>query len=78
MWKRNGRYYTQLKIKKLILEHLENLSPGFVSGRADKRFARKFERTIHLAGLGPLSLIASCLDWARHRRAKQRMSVICD
>jgi hypothetical protein len=31
--------------------HLGNLSPKFVSGKAAKRFARKFKRTIHCGGL---------------------------
>ena len=53
-----------------VLEHLGNLSPGFVSGKAGKRFARKFKRTIHLVDSTTIPLIASCLDWARHRRRK--------
>src|SRR5665213_2277405 len=53
-----------------LLEHLGNLSPGFVSGRAGKRFARKFKRTIHLVDSTTIPLIARCLDWARHRRRK--------
>jgi hypothetical protein len=53
-----------------VLEHLGNQSPGFVSGRAGKRFARKFKRTIHLVDSTTIPLIASCLDWAKHRRRK--------
>jgi len=53
-----------------VLEHLSNQSPGFVSGHGGKRFARKFKRTIHLVDSTTLPLIASCLDWARHRRRK--------
>ena len=53
-----------------VFEHLGNLSPGFVSGRAGKRFARKFKRTIHLVDSTTIPLIASCMDWARHRRRK--------
>jgi hypothetical protein len=53
-----------------VLEHLERLSPAFVSGKAAKRFARKFKRTIHLVDSTTIPLIASCLDWARHRRRK--------
>jgi len=53
-----------------VLEHLGNLSPGFVSGRSGKRFARKFKRTIHLVDSTTIPLIASCLDWAKHRRRK--------
>ena len=53
-----------------VLEHLGDLSPGFVSGQAGKRFARKFKRTIHLVDSTTIPLIASCMDWARHRRRK--------
>jgi hypothetical protein len=53
-----------------VLEHLGNLSPAFVSGRAGQRFARKFKRTIHLVDSTTIPLIASCLDWAKHRRCK--------
>jgi hypothetical protein len=53
-----------------VLEHLGNLSPQFVRGRAGKRFARRFKRTIHLVDSTTIPLIASCLDWAKHRRRK--------
>jgi hypothetical protein len=53
-----------------VLEHLGQLSPQFVSGKAAKRFARKFNRTIHLVDSTTIPLIASCMDWARHRRRK--------
>jgi hypothetical protein len=53
-----------------VLEHLENLAPSFVSGRAGKRFARKFKRAIHVVDSTTIPLIASCMDWARHRRRK--------
>src|SRR5208283_1938306 len=53
-----------------VLEHLGRLSPEFISGKAGKRFARKFKRTIHLVDSTTIPLIASCLDWARHRRRK--------
>jgi hypothetical protein len=53
-----------------VFQHLGDLSPGFVSGKAGKRFARKFKRTIHLVDSTTIPLIASCMDWARHRRRK--------
>jgi hypothetical protein len=53
-----------------VLEHLGHLSPRFLNGRAGKRFARKFKRTIHLVDSTTIPLIASCLDWAKHRRRK--------
>jgi hypothetical protein len=53
-----------------VLEHLGDLSPRFVSGRSGQRFARRFKRTIHLVDSTTIPLIASCLDWAKHRRRK--------
>jgi hypothetical protein len=53
-----------------VFEHLGNVSPRFVSGKAGKRFARKFKRTIHLVDSTTIPLIASCMDWAKHRRRK--------
>src|SRR5436309_1956833 len=53
-----------------VYEHLGNLSPRFVSGKGAKRFARKFKRTIHLVDSTTIKLIASCMDWAKHRRRK--------
>ena len=51
-------------------EHLGHLSPQFVSGKAGKRFARRFKRTINLVDSTTIPLIASCMDWAKHRRRK--------
>lgn len=53
-----------------VFEHLGNLSPQFVSGKGGKRLARKFKRTINLVDSTTIPLIASCMDWARHRRRK--------
>src|SRR6267142_1179851 len=53
-----------------VFERLGQLSPRFVSGPAGKGFARKFKRTIHLVDSTTIPLIASCMDWARHRRRK--------
>jgi hypothetical protein len=53
-----------------VFEHLGQLSPRFVSGKSGGRFADKFKRTIHLVDSTTIPLIASCMDWARHRRRK--------
>ena len=53
-----------------VYEHLGELSPRFAHGKAGKRFARKFKRTIHVVDSTTIPLIASCLDWAKHRRRK--------
>jgi len=51
-------------------EHLGQLSPGFVCGKAGKRFVRRFKRTIHRVDSTTIPLIALCMDWAKHRRRK--------
>src|SRR6266852_8335940 len=53
-----------------LYEHLGNLSPRFVSGKAAKRFARKFKRMIHVVDSTTLQLVANSMDWAKHRRRK--------
>jgi hypothetical protein len=53
-----------------VFEHLGELSPRFVSGTGRKRFAGKFKRLIHLVDSTTIPLVASCMDWARHRRRK--------
>jgi hypothetical protein len=53
-----------------VFSYLGELSPKFVSGKAGKRFARRFKRTIHVVDSTTIQLIASCMDWAKHRRRK--------
>lgn len=53
-----------------VFKHLGDLSPRFVSGKAGKRFARRFKRTIHVVDSTTIELVASCMDWAKHRRRK--------
>jgi len=52
------------------LQYLGDLTPGFVSGKAGKRFLRRFKRKIHAVDSTTIQLIASCMDWAKHRRRK--------
>jgi hypothetical protein len=52
------------------LKYLGDLTPGFVSGKAGKRFLRRFKRKIYAVDSTTIQLIASCLDWAKHRRRK--------
>ena len=53
-----------------VLEHLGELSPKFVSGQAGQRRVRKFKRTIHVVDSTTIQLLATHLDWAKHRRRK--------
>ena len=52
-----------------VLEHLQQLHPGF-GGRRRPKFAFRFKRAIHLVDATTIQLIARCLDWAKHRRRK--------
>ena len=51
------------------LEHLQTLAPGF-GQRQQRRYGFRFKRIIHLVDSTTLTLVANCIDWARHRRRK--------
>lgn len=53
-----------------VLEHLQTLQPGFGRGHRGKGVARRFRRAIHVVDSTTIQLIASCMDWAKHRRRK--------
>lgn len=52
-----------------VLEHLQTLCASF-GGKTYQGFPRRFKRMIHVVDSTTIQLIASCLDWARHRRRK--------
>lgn len=51
-----------------VLEHLRQ-RPGFALG-SGKRLAHRFKAAIHVVDSTTIQLIATCLDWAKHRRRK--------
>lgn len=53
-----------------MLEHLGEQSPGFVRGTAGRGPAHRFRRSVQIVDATIIGLVASCLDWARHRRRK--------
>lgn len=53
-----------------MLEYLQDLSPGFGRGRRGRGQTRRFRRAIHIVDSTTIALIASCMDWAKHRRRK--------
>ncbi len=53
-----------------MLAHLEKRTPGFGRGQVGRGLARRFRRVIHVVDSTTIQLVASCLDWARHRRRK--------
>lgn len=52
-----------------VLGHLQSTCPAFGRGRT-KGLAWRFHRTIHVVDATVIQLVASCLDWAKHRRRK--------
>jgi hypothetical protein len=52
------------------LAQLQSVSPTFGSGRRGPRLAHRFKTAIHVVDTTTIQLIASCLDWAKHRRRK--------
>lgn len=53
-----------------VFDYLGDLSPRFVSGKAGKKLAHRFKRSIHAIDSTTIQLVASCMDWAKHRRRK--------
>jgi len=53
-----------------VLDHLKRLHPRFAGSRKGKRLLYRFKRTIHAVDSTTIQLVASCLDWAKHRRRK--------
>jgi hypothetical protein len=52
-----------------VLGHLQSTFPAFGRGPT-KGLAWRFRRTIHVVDATVIQLVASCLDWAKHRRRK--------
>ena len=53
-----------------VLKHLQTIQPGFARGNRGKGVARRFRRAIHVVDSTTIQLVASCMDWAKHRRRK--------
>lgn len=58
------------KIFWSVLGHLQTLQPGFGRGHRGKGIAQRFRRVIHVVDSTTIQLVASCMDWAKHRRRK--------
>ena len=52
------------------LGHLQHACPSFASGRKGKGLLRRFKVKIHAVDSTVMQLVASCMDWAKHRRRK--------
>jgi transposase len=54
-----------------VLDELKKAFPGFaLQGRVYCGIPRRFKRMIKVADSTTITLVANCLDWARHRRRK--------
>jgi hypothetical protein len=53
-----------------VLEQLQSLQPAFGTGRRFRGLTSRFKRVIHVVDSTTIQLVASCLDWAKHRRRK--------
>lgn len=53
-----------------VLDHLRSVQPRFGTGSGRKGLAYRFKRTIHVVDSTTIQLIASCMNWAKHRRRK--------
>jgi len=53
-----------------VLDHLKELHPRFAGSKKGKRLLHRFKRTVHAVDSTTIQLIASCMDWAKHRRRK--------
>ena len=54
-----------------VLRELKGACPGFgLEGRRYCGIPRRFKRVINVVDSTTLKLVASCLDWAKHRRRK--------
>jgi len=53
-----------------VLGHLQSLSPGFAHGRRGRGVTHRFRKAIHIVDSTTIELVASCMDWAKHRRRK--------
>ena len=68
-----GKQRDALLAEKLfwaMVGHVQGLSAGFAKGRQGKGICHRFRKTIHLVDSTTIELIASCMDWAKHRRRK--------
>jgi hypothetical protein len=53
-----------------VLGHLKQLHPRFAGSKKGKGLLHRFKRMIHAVDSTTIELVASCMDWAKHRRRK--------
>jgi hypothetical protein len=60
-----------------VQAHLKSSQPGFGSGHGKRNFAHRFKSRIHLVDATTIQLVANCMGWAQHRRAKAGVKCHC-
>lgn len=53
-----------------MLAHLQNEFPGFGPSGRYKGLPRRFKKTVYSIDSSVITLVANCMDWAKHRRRK--------
>ena len=53
-----------------VLDHLRTMHKGFACGSSGRGLARRFRRVINVVDSTTIQLVASSMDWAKHRRRK--------
>jgi hypothetical protein len=53
-----------------VLEHLQSITPQFVSNQKYTGFPKRFKRIINVIDSTTIQLVSNCMDWAKHRRRK--------
>jgi hypothetical protein len=51
-----------------MLSSIQTIQRQFGAGRSFKGLAGRFKRIVHGVDSTTIQLVASCLDWAKHRR----------
>lgn len=53
-----------------MLGHLQKIAPAFGQGQRGRGLAHRFRASIQIVDATVIGLVASCMDWAKHRRRK--------
>jgi hypothetical protein len=53
-----------------MLWHLQSSFPGFAQGAGKRKLSWRFRRAINVVDSTTIQLVASCMNWAKHRRRK--------
>jgi len=60
-----------------VQAHFKATEPGFGPRHGKRNFAHRFKSNIHLVDATTIQLVANCMGWAQHRRAKAGIKCHC-